>query len=254
MRFILKQPSNHRDWAPDQAVLPWVEIAGEHVTIHNIRNCAYRTAHDYDVAHYDRTFDLTRLRSVDYIVEPFASWRGPAHTFVSFGFDGPEYVAVSIEIRKVRGQSFSAWRGLFRAYEIMYVIGDERDLVKLRTNYRRDEVYLYPLRASPDGARRLFLDLIDKANRLRRHPEFYNTLTNNCTLGLMRHINKVVKRHIPFSFRLVFPGYSDRLAYDLGWIDTDLSFEEARRRFHINERAMKYADDAAFSQRIRAVL
>jgi hypothetical protein len=249
--WVLKHPSNHRDWSSDQAILPWAEIDGPRVTLHNIRFCTYRTAQDYDVAHYDRAFDLTTLRSVDYIVEPFARWRGPAHTFVSFGFDGPEYVAVSIEIRKVRGQSFSAWRGLFRAYEIMYVFGDERDLIKLRTNYRRDQVYLYPLRARPEGARQLFLDMIGKANRLRSRPEFYNTLTNNCTIGLMRHINGVIKRNVPFSFRLLLPGYSDRLAYELGWIATELPFEEARRRHHINERALRYANDPAFSRRIR---
>jgi hypothetical protein len=249
--WFLNQPSNDRDWSPDQTALAWAEIDGSCVTIHNIRFCTYRGAHDYDVAHYDRTFDLAKLRSVDYVVEPFASWRGPAHTFVSFGFDGPEYVAVSIEIRKVRGQSFSAWRGLFRAYEVMYVVGDERDLIKLRTNYRRDQVFLYPLRATPEGARQLFLDMIRKAARLRTRPEFYNTLTNNCTIGLLRHINRVIKRNVPFSFRLLLPGYSDRLAYELGWIDTKLPFEEARRRHHVNERAWKYADDPAFSQRIR---
>src|SRR5262245_32746545 len=138
MLWMFKTPSNDRDWSPDQAVLPWAEIDGQHVTIHNIRNCTYRSEFDYDVAHYDHTFDLTRLRSVDYMVYPLSRGRWPAHTFVTFGFDGPEYVVISIEVRKVRGDRFSAWRGLFRAYEIMYVIGDERDLIKLRTNHRRD--------------------------------------------------------------------------------------------------------------------
>ena len=249
--FLFKEPSNDRDWSPDQAVLPWAEIAGDQVTIHNIRNCTYRSANDYDVAHYDRTFDLSRLRSVDLIVEPFAVWRGPAHTFLSFGFEGPDHLVISAEIRKVSGQHFSPWRGLFRAYEIMYVIGDERDLIQLRAIHRNDDVYLYPLRVTQEGARQLFLDMLHKANRLRTQPEFYNTLTNNCASSIVGHVNKVVRRKVPFSFRLLFPGYSDRLAYDLGWIDTALPFGEARRRFHINEKVRRYAESQDFSIKIR---
>jgi hypothetical protein len=251
MSFLLKQPSNDRDWTPDQAILPWAEVSDRHVTIHNIRHCTYRSTTDYDVAHYDRSFDLDCLRSVDYVVEPFAVLRGPAHTFLTFGFEGPEYVAISVEIRKQRGQHFSPLKGLLRAYELMYVIGDERDLIKLRAVIRKDDVYLYPLRARPEGARQLFLDMLDRANRLRSRPEFYHTFKNNCTTNIVRHVNRIVKRDIPFSFRLLLPGYSDRLAYDLDWIDTALPFPEARRRYHINERALKYADDPAFSVRIR---
>src|SRR5262245_42760717 len=191
--FLFKEPSNERDWSPDQAVLPWADI-GERVTVHNIRLCTYRSTHDYDVAHYDRTFDLALLRSVDLIVEPFAVWRGPAHVFLSFGFEGSQYLAVSVEIRKVRGEKFSALWGLFRAYEIMYVIGDERDLIPLRAIHRGDDVYLYPLRVRREGARELLLDMLRKANRLRQRPEFYNTLTNNCTTSIVGHVNKVVRR------------------------------------------------------------
>jgi hypothetical protein len=221
------------------------------VTIHNVRRCTYRSKNDYDVALDDRTFDLSRIRSVDYVIEPFAVWRGPAHTFLSFGFEGGQYIAISVEIRKQRGQGFSPLRGLFRAYEIMYVIADERDLLELRVIHRRDDVYLYPLRASADGARRLFLDMLDKANWLRLHPQFYNTLSNNCATSIWRHVNHVARRRVPFSFSLFLPGYSDRLVYQLGWIDTELSFTEARRRFHINERVQQSVNDPDFSLRIR---
>ncbi len=249
--FLLRSPSNDRDWSPDQAVLPRAEIDGERVTIHNVRHCTYRTKNDYDVALDDRTYDLSRIRTVDYIVEPFASWRGPAHTFLSFGFEGPEYIAISVEVRKQRGQRFSPLKGLLRAYEIMYVIADERDLLELRVIHRHDDVYLYPLRATPDGVRRLFLDMLEKVNWLRLHPQFYNTCANNCTTSIRRHVNDVVKRRVPFSFSLFLPGYSDRVAYQLGWIDTNLPFAEARRRFRISERVLKYADAADFSSRIR---
>jgi hypothetical protein len=250
--YLWKQPSHDRDWSPAQAVLPWADLDGDRVVLHSVRHCTYRGVHDYDVRHEDRAYELSRLRSVDLVVEPFAVWRGPAHTFVSFGFDGHQYVAVSPEIRKVRGQAFSALKGLFKAYELMYVVGDERDLVGVRALHRRDDVYVYPLRASREGARRLFLDMLRRLNQLRARPEFYHTLTNNCVSNLVRHINKVVRRQIPFSFRLVLPGYCDRLAYDLGWIDTRLPFGEARRRFLVNERAAAGPADAPdFSVRIR---
>ena len=249
--FLFRLPSNERDWSPDQAVLPWAETAGSRVTVRNVRFCTYRSKDDYDVTYDSRTFDLTRIRTVGYVVEPFASWRGPAHTFLSFGFEGPNYLAISAEVRKQRGQDFSLLKGLLHAYELMYVVADERDLIKLRVRHRKDDVYLYPLRATPDGARRLFLDMLERANRLRIHPEFYNTLTNNCATCIRRHVNKIVKRRVPFSFRLFLPGYSDRLAYDLGWIDTSLPFAEARRAFRINERVLKYADDPDFSAKIR---
>jgi hypothetical protein len=249
--FLFKEPSNDRDWSPDQAILPFAEIARDLVTIHNIRKCTYRSADDYDVAHYDRPFALSGLSSVDLIVEPFAVWRGPAHTFLSFGFEGLEYVAISAEIRKVRGQHYSPWRGLFRSYELMYVIGDERDLIQLRAIHRNDDVYLYPLRVTKEGARQLFLDMLRKTNQLRERPEFYNTLTNNCASCIVRHVNKVVRRKIPFSFRLLLPGYSDRLAHDLGWINTALPFAQARQRFRINENVRQAANAPDYSVRIR---
>ncbi len=234
-------------------MLPSAEFDGDRVTIRNIRLCTYRSQKDYDVAHYDKSFDLTRIRTVDYVVEPFAHWRGPAHTFLSFGFEGQEYIAISVEVRKQRGQRFSPLKGLARAYEIMYVVADERDLIPLRVIHRQDKVYLYPLRATPDGARQLFVKMLEMVNWLCLHPQFYNTLTNNCATCIRRHVNAIVKRHVPFSFRLFLPGYSDRLVYDLGWIDTKLPFEEARRCFRINERVIEYADDPHFSARIRGV-
>jgi hypothetical protein len=249
--FLLKQPSNHRDWSPDQAVLPYAALDGSRATVFNIRHCSYATTSDYTVRHYDRTFDLDRLRSLDYVVEPFAHWRGPAHAFVSFGFEGDQYVAISAEIRRVRGQTYSPLKGMLRTYEIMYVIGDERDLIGLRANVRNDEVFVYPLRARPEGARAVFVSMLRRANRLRERPEFYNTLTNNCLTNIWRHVNAVARRKVPFSARLLLPGYSDRLAYDLGWIDTRLSFDLARQRFRINERARRHADSPDFSARIR---
>lgn len=249
--YLSIRPSNDRDWAADQAVLPWAEIDGREIRVHNIRNATYRTAGDYDVAWYDKTYHLDRLESLWFIVEPFAGWEGPAHTFVSFGFAGGEYLAVSVEIRKEKGEEFSVWKGLLRQYEIMYVLGDERDLIKLRSNFRGDDVYVYPVRAPREGMERMLLAMLGRANRLRERPEHYNTLTSTCTTNIVRHVNQIDPERIPYRYEVFLPGFSDRLAYDLGLIDTDLPFEQARARFKINERARRWADSPDFSTRIR---
>lgn len=245
------KPSNVREWSLDQAVLARAEVNGEQVTVRNIRNCSYRTTQDYDVAHYDRTFDLGALESVWFVVEPFDGTPGAAHTFFSFGFKGGRYVAISVEIRKEKGESYSPVKALFKQYELMYVIGDENDLIKLRSNYRNDTVYLYPIRASASARRDLFLEMVTAADRLAENPEFYHTLWNTCTTRIVDHVDKLFPGKVPFSFKILFPARADRLAYDLGLIDTELSFEEARRRFHINDRARRFADSPDFSTKIR---
>lgn len=248
---LFTKPSNDRDWSPDQALLPTAEINGNLVTIHNIRNFKYSATDKYEIDYYDKTFEVNKLKNVYYIVEPFSTFAGSAHTFLSFEFEGDEFVAVSVEIRKEKGEKFSAIKGLFNQYEMMYVVGDEQDLVKLRSNYRKDKVYVYPTRASLEKKQALFLDMMSKINSLKDNPEFYNTLTNTCTTKIVSHTNKISPKRVPFSYKILLPGYSDKLAYDLGLIDTDLSFEEARNKFLINERAEKFADDPKFSVKIR---
>lgn len=245
------RPSNTRDWNLDQAVLAEAQFNGDFVTIRNIRNFAYRSETDFTPAYYDRTYDLRTLESVWFIVEPFGSWKGPAHTFLSFGFAGGDYLGISVEIRKEKGETFSPTMGLLRQYEVMYVVGDERDLVKLRSNYRRDKVYVYPMRATREKARELLVGMLERANALREEPEFYNTLTNTCTTNIVRHVNAIAPKRVPLRLAILFPGYSDRLAWDLGLIDSQHSFEEAKRRFYVNERALRFADDPEFSRRIR---
>ncbi len=249
LAFLIK-PSNERVWSADQAILPAAEFNGPLVTVRNIRNFRYETADRYTPAYYDKTFDLRQLDSAWFIVEPFGKGH-VAHTFVSFGFGPSDFVAISVEIRKEKGEEFSALKGLLRQYEIMYVVGDERDLIKLRTNYRKDEVYLYPMRTSRERMREMFVEMLRRANALRQSPEFYNTLTNTCTTNLVRHVNTIAPDRIPFHPAVIFPGYSDRLAYKLGLIETDLPLAEMRKRFRVNALAEKYADDPEFSKRIR---
>jgi hypothetical protein len=170
-------PSLTRNWTADQKVLATSKIDGDTVSISNIRNINYRSTTDYDVRYYDKTFDLNKLESVWYMVEPFSGF-GAAHTLLSFGFGGNDYVAISVEIRKEEGEAFSALKGFLRQYELVYVIADERDVIKLRSNYRKDKVFLYPVNTTKENMRKLFLSMLARANKLATEPEFYNTTTN----------------------------------------------------------------------------
>lgn len=248
---LLVRPSTDRNWSPDQQRLPIAEFNGPLVTIRNIRNFDYLSEGQWTPQWYDKTFDLRKLDSGWFVVEPFGERQGPAHTFVSFGFGDQGYVAISVEIRKEKGESFSVLKGLLRQYELMYVVGDERDLVRLRSNYRRDDVFLYRVKTPPEKLRQMFVAMLGRANKLAKEPEFYNTLTNTCTTNIVRHVNTITPKRIPLSYEVLLPGYSDRLAYELGIIDTSAPFETIRQRSRINDLAMKHDRDPDFSKKIR---
>ncbi len=245
------QASNKRSWASDHAVLARADFHGRQVEVHNVRNCEYTTADDYVLRYYDKTFDLDKIRSVDFIIVPFADLPQIAHVMLSFGFENDEYVCVSVEIRREKGEKYSPLAGFLRQYELMYVVGDERDLIQLRTIYRLDDVYVYRTRATPEQARMLFADMLERANKLNREPEFYNTLTNNCTTNVVNHINKLWPNRIAYNVQLVLPGYSDRMAYALGLLDTSQSFEETRAKARVNPLVYQYRDSPRFSALVR---
>jgi hypothetical protein len=243
------QPSNNRDWLPDVAVLPYAVINGNQVSIHNIRNCDYRTETDFDVHRYDKTFNLDQLRTVDlYLV----TWGSPhiAHTMVSFGFITGDYVCFSIETRMEKGEGYSAIKGLFRQFELTYIIADERDLIRLRTNYRKDEeVYLYRLQMTPEQGRQLFFDYLRRVNELREHAEWYNALTDNCTTAI--RTQRAAADRAPWNWRMLLNGHLDELLYERGTIVTNLQFTELKQLSRINPQA-RAADKAVdFSQQIR---
>lgn len=249
---LFTSPSNDRDWNDDQKMMPYSEITGDLVTIHNIRNFKYASTTSFTENYYDKTFNLNEIKGVSYVVEPFSGIPGSAHTFLTFEFEKNQFVSISIEIRKQKGESFHPVKGLFNQYELMYVIADEKDVIKLRSNYRKDPVFLYPAKTTKQKAKELFMDMILRANHLKDHPEFYNSVANTCTTNIVHHINAVSPKRVPLlNLQVFLPENSDRLAYNLGLIDTDLPFEEARKRFKINERAEKYADSPDFSVKIR---
>ncbi|MGD9720362.1 MAG: DUF4105 domain-containing protein [Pirellulales bacterium] len=246
-----RSPTNQSNWSANQAVLPWSEFNDNLVTVHNIRNTVYRSTYDYTVHHYDQTFDLNKLDSVDYVMTPLDNVPGGAHTFLTFGFDGKDYVAISVEVRRAEGEEFSALRSMGKPYELMYVVGDERDLIQVRSITWLNDVYMYQANARPEQMRALFVDMLKRANKLRDEPEFYNLVTNNCTTNIMRHINNVAPGTVPYGYEVLFPKYSDRLAYQLGLIRIDDNFERTRQEARINEVAYIYREDPQFSVRIR---
>ena len=243
------KPSNDRNWQKDVALLPYADIEGNKVTLHNIRNCDYRTETDFDVGYYDKILDLDDLRSADlYMVYWGSPWM--AHTMVSFGFAGGEHVCFSIETRKEKGEKYSASKGLFRQFELIYIVADERDLVRLRTNYRQgEEVYLYRLRSSKERIRASFLDYLRRVNSLRMRPEWYNAITQNCTTSI--RAQRAATARAPWDWRMLANGYGNELLYERGVLNTNVGLAELKQLALINERA-KAADKAGdFSIQIR---
>jgi len=246
------RPSNDGDWKPDVARTAWAQIDGDRVTIHNFRNCDYRTETDYTNCWSDRTFDLSQIRGTDFFLTnwglSFAS-----HPIVSFQFGDNQHVAFSIEARYRVEQGYSAILGLFRQYGLIFVTADERDVIRLRTNYRKDEeVYMYRIEAPPETARSMFLTYVGYLNRLRDHPEWYNQLTRNCTTTLDRQLAADMPNQSPWDYRLILNGALDELLYDRGrFVTGGLPFQELKAREHINTAAKAANESPDFSALIR---
>ena len=244
-------PSNDRDWIPEHKLLAYSEFNGDQVTIRNVRNAEFFTYRDAIVKHEDRTYDLSKIRSVDFIVVPFSEIKAVAHTMLSFGFEGGEHVGISVEVRLENGEGYDPALGAFGQFELIYVIADERDLIPVRVEHRDVDVYVYPSTAPPELARKLFVDMLRRANQLAEHPEYYDTLGNNCTTNIVRHINAIAPSKVPYDFRVLLPGYADKLAYELGLIENRLPFEEVKRRARVNDAVLKYKNHPQFSAKIR---
>jgi len=254
--WLLIPPSNSRNWQSDVAVLPWAEIQGDKVTIHNIRNCDYRNETDFTVRHYDKTFDLGKLKNVDISL---VYWGSPniAHTMMSFGFDGDGTICISIETRKEVGESYSTIKGFFRQYELTYVVADERDLIGLRTNYREkgkgEDVYLYRLKASPSLIRKVFLAYMHEVNALKERPEWYNALTGNCTTSIRGH-TAPYNPDARLDWRMIVNGHLDEMLYERNVVDTRLPFAELKKASRINSKAKGMDKSPDFSRVIRVGL
>lgn len=250
-----KVPSLDRNWNIDQKILPEISFSWNIVSIKNIRNFEYETTNDYQVFYYDKSYDLEKINSLYYIIEPFSNYDWPAHTMMSFGFENGDYITISAEIRKEVWESFSALKWLLREYELVYMIWDEKDLIKLRANYRKDEVIMYPIKTDVENIKNIFVSMLERADYLTKNPEFYNTITNNCTTNILNHSNYVRKdinkEKISWSIKALLPSHSDEVIYKLGLINTSLSLEEARSYYKINDLSEIYWETKNYSKFIR---
>ncbi len=243
------RPSNDRAWQPDVARPPYGEMSGNRLTLHNVRNFDYRSETDFTERWETRTLDLAKLDRLDFFM---SYWGSPAiaHTIMSWAFTDGQHVAVSIETRKEIGESYSAVAGFFRQYELYYVAADERDLVRLRTNYRGEHVWLYPLRTPRDRARRMLLKYVEAMNDLAAAPAWYNAATGNCTTTIRTNL-QAIGVSMPFDWRYFVNGYLNELLYEKNVIDTSRPFAELQRTNLIDERAKAADQDPEFSRRIR---
>ncbi len=250
--WLTLKPSNDRPWQPDVAQTAWAEIAGDTVTLHHVRNCDYRTETDYTARWETRIVRLSQLTGIDLAIN---YWGSPymAHPIASFQFADAPPVCFSIETRKETGESYSAIRGFFRQFELIYIVADERDVVGVRTNFRQGEdVYLYRTTATPDQARARLLEYLAALNTLRDHPRWYNAATTNCTTAIRTQHDP--KKRAPWDWRILVNGLGDEMMFERGLLITDgLSFPDLKARALLNERARAAGDAPDFSARIRAV-
>ncbi len=242
-------PSSDRDWADDVAQTVGGKIEGSVVTLDKVRDFEWRSNSDYTQRWTTRSYDLARLHSLDMIV---SYWARPsiAHMLISFGFAGDDYVAFSVEIRRDKLQSFSELGGFFKEFELVVIAAEERDIVRLRTNVRREQTYLFRLNLEPAAMRALFLAYVGEANALVREPRFYHTITANCTTVLYRMLRRIVRR-LPFSYRVLLSGYMPEYFYGVGYLDQRYPLEELRTLGYVSERGRLAGDSPTYSTDIR---
>jgi len=245
-------PSHDRPWRPEVAVMPRAIIDGDRVRITGFRNFQYAGRNDFKVRYEEREISISHLTSVDFFISYFLV-RPVAHTFLSFEFDNARPLCISIETRPEIGEGFSPIASLFKQFELIYIVGDERDLVRVRTDHRHEDVYMYRIRTSAENARRLFRIYLARINELADRPEFYHLLSNSCTVNIVRYARAAGKPP-RYDIRYLLNGFADSYLYSIGAVDTSLPFAELRRRSHINDLAQAADDAPDFSQRIRASL
>ena len=249
--FLVATPDPNQDWAEDHARVPAVEFDGDLVRVRDVRSFDWRPDGSYKPEFFDAVYDVRKINSMDFVVAPFSPESMVAHVFVCFGFSDGQRVAVSVEGRRLRGQPYSPLGSLFRKHQLIYVVGDERDVIGVRAAVWKQRVQLYPGRSTDERKQALFVDMMRRADSLEEHPEFYNLITNNCMNNILRHLRVLGGRRLPSELSVLLTGLSDRVAFDLGFIDTDLPFAKARAFFRADGRIRRYIDDPDFSRRIR---
>lgn len=252
--FSLIPPSNKRNWTKDVAVLPSITFNGDEVTIKNIRHFKYRGEHDFIPSYYDAVFNLNDLQGADYVLSYWDNNTLVAHSMLSFGFKDGRHICVSVETRREKGEPQTGLRGIYNQYELIYIIADESDLLLLRTNHRGEQVYVYPLHPKkPENIRKVFVEILRQAQQLEKHPQFYNTLRDNCFTTLLQDVRRVTGNPAYTDYRVLLNGLSDELGYEKGWFETGgMSFSEFKRTHHINQYVVNDPEpEKNFSKKIR---
>ena len=253
--YVTAEPPLEGDWQATVAVPSTAEFRGNTVLVKNVRNFRYApTEDDVHPRYYDKEYDLNQIKNVWYVTEPFNENTLAAHTLVSFEFNNGDFLAISIEGRKTKGQTYSVWKGMLRSYPLIYIAVDERDAVLLRANIRKDNVYVYKAKLEkPENARLLLTDMLTKMNALvSTQPQWYNTLFANCTSSIAHHVNAITPGRISlFSWQLWLTASADELALRQGLLDTMLPIDQARKKFRINETSVRIGDVAHYSAEIR---
>ena len=247
--WFLQKPSHNRQWADDVSQMLHADVNGDRVVLKNVRNFEWRTETDYTPRWETREYDLSQLQTADLVL---SYWMGPkiAHTLVSFGFADGQYLTFSLEIRKEVGEEFSAWKGFFRQYEAILVAADEADIIRTRSNARGENVYIYRLAIPPEQLKTLFLAYVEQAQKLEKTPEFYNTLTSNCTT-VVYEIAKQIVPDLPLDYRLLASGYFDEYAHEQGGLVKGFSLAELKQKGYIVPRAKAAQPGENFSEVIR---
>lgn len=248
-----RRPSLERDWSPDCARIPTATVADDRVTLHGVRHFRWRTSKDFDPVYADETYLLSDLVGVWYVVEHFHRLKGMAHTMLSFEFTGGRFVTCSFETRRVVGQRYHPWAGCWRQFELLLLFGGEEDLIRLRTNGRKNPVYLFPCDVPEGKGQALFLAVCERANQLAARPEWYHTLHTTCTTSLVQAVNQITPGRIPFMWRLLLPGHTPRAAFRLGLLQDpeQRGYEALLASCAITPRAQAHGDAPGFSEAIR---
>lgn len=246
--LLVTKPSNNRNWSVDMNELSSGDIANNIATINNVRNNLYRSTSDFDLKYYQGTYDLSKLEKVYLLTDPFDNLA--AHTMLSFEFSDGNKVAMSVEIRREVGEVFDNLKGMFRGYELYIVWADEKDVIKLRTNYRGDNVYMYELDMAKENMQKLFKEAILRTNKLKDHPEFYNLMTNNCTTNIAQMLQTVYKKPIVVDWRYLVPAYTEGLYMKYGFIKGQ-DIEMVRSAHNISPAAKNCGECQNYSEAIR---
>lgn len=249
--YLSITPSLDRNWADDVAKLPEISFEGRNVTINNFRNFSYRSNQDFDTNYETRTYNLDDLEGSDFIISYWGGHRSIGHTFISFRFKDQSPISISVEVRKEKGESYHPVNGLFKQYELIYVIGDEKDLIPLRTHHRSEETFLYPLTIDKEQSEIFLLSLLRGAQSLQKKPLFYHSIDQNCTTTLVNHVNNIPKLKVTVNSDLLLNGLSDYAVYKMAGVTNELEFSVLKRCCYISKISQTLPLDQNFSASLR---